>query len=72
MENIKSKTEQHAPGNLTSYATLYAGSFDLFQYFQLGFSLPTFHCGNKVDQPNNLIFCVFLQRQEVFQIHDVR
>lgn len=36
-------------------------SLNLFQYFQPGFPLPTFHRGNKVDQSHNLAFTVFLQ-----------
>ena len=36
-------------------------SLNFLDHFQPGFSLPTFHCSNEIDQPNNLIFGVFLR-----------
>jgi len=36
-------------------------SLNFLDHFQPGFSLPTFHCSNEIDQPNNLIFSVFLR-----------
>jgi hypothetical protein len=50
----------------TPYTTKEAYLLNLFQYFQPGFPLPTFHRSNKVDQSNNLAFSVFLQGMGMF------
>lgn len=51
--------------------TLHISSFNLLYYFQPGFPLPTFHCGNKVNQPNNLIFSIFLQPTSYSHIQNI-
>lgn len=38
-------------------------SLNFLDHFQPGFSLPTFHCSNEIDQPNNLGFSVFLEEK---------